>query len=46
MDVHEFMGNLALFLIFLHAAAGIAHHYMFKDNTLVRMVPHLDKKSH
>lgn len=45
MGVHEFLGNLALFMIFLHAAAGIAHHYVFKDNTLVRMVPHLDKKA-
>ncbi|MGY5956974.1 cytochrome b561 [Kosakonia sp. BK9b] len=36
---HEFLANLGYFLIALHAAAALAHHYVFKDNTLLRMMP-------
>jgi cytochrome b561 len=27
------------FLIGIHAAAALAHHYIQRDNTLVRMLP-------
>jgi cytochrome b561 len=36
---HEFIGNLFYYLIGLHALAALAHHYLAKDNTLVRMLP-------
>lgn len=38
-DVHVFIGNAFYFLIGFHALAGLAHHYLAKDNTLVRMLP-------
>jgi len=36
-EAHEIGGNLGYFLIGLHAAAGLFHHYKVKDNTLLRM---------
>jgi superoxide oxidase len=36
-EAHEIGGNLGYFLIGLHAAAGLFHHYKLKDNTLLRM---------
>ena len=36
---HETLANLGYFLIGLHAAAALAHHYFWKDNTLLRMMP-------
>ena len=38
-EVHEWLGIVGYWLIGLHAAAGIAHHYVLRDNTLVRMLP-------
>lgn len=38
-DWHETIGNAGYFLIALHAAAGLFHHYWVKDNTLRRMLP-------
>jgi cytochrome b561 len=38
-DVHEFIGNALYFVIGLHAIAALAHHYLFGDNTLTRMLP-------
>jgi cytochrome b561 len=38
-DVHESIGNVGYFLIGIHAAAALAHHYIQRDNTLVRMLP-------
>ncbi|MBB6578623.1 cytochrome b561 [Comamonas odontotermitis] len=38
-DVHETIGNLGYFLIALHAAAALIHHYIMRDNTLTRMLP-------
>lgn len=38
-EVHEAMGTLGYFLIGLHAAAALAHHYLWRDNTLLRMLP-------
>ena len=37
-EAHEFIGNLFYWVIGLHAAAAIAHHVLFRDNTLRRMV--------
>ncbi|MGY4535487.1 cytochrome b561 [Pseudomonas sp. TE3786] len=36
---HELGGSLGYWLIGLHALAGLAHHYVIRDNTLLRMLP-------
>ncbi|WP_417661143.1 cytochrome b [Pseudomonas sp.] len=36
---HELAGTTGYWLIGLHAVAGIAHHYLLRDNTLTRMLP-------
>jgi superoxide oxidase len=38
-EVHEFAGTAGYFLIGLHAAAALFHHYVVRDNTLRRMLP-------
>jgi superoxide oxidase len=38
-ELHEALGNVFYVVIGLHAAAALAHHYLFRDNTLVRMLP-------
>ena len=38
-EVHEAIGTAGYFLIGLHAAAALLHHYVLRDNTLVRMLP-------
>jgi cytochrome b561 len=38
-ELHEAGGTIGYFLIGLHAAAGLFHHYVVKDNTLLRMLP-------
>ena len=38
-EVHELVGNVGYFLIGVHAAAAVVHHYVQRDNTLVRMLP-------
>lgn len=37
-EVHETVGTFGYWLIGLHALAGLAHHYLWKDNTLRRML--------
>ncbi|HEY3599460.1 MAG TPA: cytochrome b/b6 domain-containing protein [Paraburkholderia sp.] len=37
-DAHFLIGNAAFWLIGLHTLAAIAHHVVFKDATLVRMI--------
>lgn len=39
-DLHTTFGKAGYFLIGLHALAGLYHHYIVKDNTLKRMLPH------
>ena len=39
IDWHETLVPLGYWLIGLHALAALAHHYLFKDNTLLRMMP-------
>ncbi|WP_085602878.1 MULTISPECIES: cytochrome b [unclassified Pseudomonas] len=36
---HELLGSTGYWLIGLHAAAGLFHHYWVRDNTLLRMLP-------
>lgn len=38
-ELHEAGGTIGYFLIGLHAAAALFHHYVQKDDTLVRMLP-------
>lgn len=41
-ELHEFGGQAGYWLIGLHAAAGLFHHYVSRDNTLTRMLPGRD----
>ena len=38
-ELHETGGTVGYFLLGLHAAAALFHHYVLKDNALVRMLP-------
>lgn len=38
-ELHEAVASAGYFLIGLHALAGLFHHYIQRDNTLVRMLP-------
>lgn len=38
-EIHEAIGTLGYFLIGIHAAAALYHHYFMRDNTLKRMLP-------
>ena len=39
-EIHETGAAIGYFLIGLHAAAALYHHYLVRDNTLQRMMPH------
>lgn len=41
-EIHETVGTVGYFLIGLHAAAALFHHYVVGDNTLRRMLPERD----
>ncbi len=41
-ELHETGGTAGYFLIGLHAAAALFHHYFVRDNTLRRMLPSRD----
>lgn len=38
-NIHETIGTIGYYLIGLHAAAALFHHYFLRDNTLRRMLP-------
>lgn len=38
-DIHETIGTIGYYLIGIHAAAALVHHYFYKDDTLRRMLP-------
>ncbi len=38
-DIHETIGTVGYYLIGAHAAAALVHHYVMRDNTLLRMLP-------
>lgn len=40
-EVHEWLSNGLLILAGFHAAAALVHHWIFRDRTLVRMLPHV-----
>jgi cytochrome b561 len=37
--IHEVLANALMIIAGLHAAAALAHHYIFRDRTLLRMLP-------
>lgn len=39
-EIHETAGVAGYWLVGLHAAAALFHHYVVRDNTLRRMLPH------
>ncbi len=43
-NVHETIGTIGYYLIGLHAAAALFHHYFLRDNTLLRMLPWRTRK--
>ncbi|MFC0227358.1 cytochrome b [Serratia aquatilis] len=38
-EIHEFIASAGYFVIGIHALAAIFHHYIMRDNTLIRMLP-------
>lgn len=38
-ELHQELGEILYIVIGLHAAAALVHHYLVKDDTLVRMMP-------
>ncbi len=42
-DLHETIGEIGYYLIGLHAVAALFHHYVVRDNTLLRMLPGKDR---
>ncbi len=38
-DIHTTIGTIGYYLIGLHAAAALYHHYVMRDDTLLRMLP-------
>jgi len=38
-DTHETLGNAFIWLAGLHAVAALAHHFVLRDATLLRMLP-------
>ncbi len=43
---HELGGTIGYWLIGLHAVAGLYHHYVVGDNTLLRMMPKRGEQGH
>lgn len=38
-ELHELLANAGYLLVGVHAAAALAHHYYWRDDTLARMLP-------
>ncbi len=38
-EIHEILANALVILAALHAVAALVHHWVFRDRTLVRMLP-------
>lgn len=43
-SVHQNLGMIGYYLIGLHTLAALFHHYIQKDNTLIRMLPSHNKR--
>lgn len=44
-SAHELIANAGYFLVGLHAAAALFHHYIVRDNTLERMLPFMHPRA-
>lgn len=44
-NAHEFIAYALLFVIIVHIAAGLKHHFMDKDDILIRMMPNRNNKN-
>jgi cytochrome b561 len=44
-EVHEMLNYLMLGLVFAHVGASLKHHFIERDDVLIRMVPFLRNKS-
>jgi cytochrome b561 len=42
-EVHEILAHALVALAAFHAAAALIHHWVFRDRTLVRMLPHSNR---
>jgi cytochrome b561 len=38
-EIHEILANALVIVAIFHAAAALVHHFVFRDNTLFRMLP-------
>jgi len=38
-ETHEIIGTFGYLLIGLHSSAALVHHYVFKDQTVSKMLP-------
>jgi cytochrome b561 len=38
-EIHEILANALVIVAGFHAAAALVHHFVFRDNTLIRMLP-------
>lgn len=43
-EIHETIGTIGYYVIGLHTAAALFHHYIKRDNTLIRMLPSFKKE--
>ena len=41
-EVHEILAHALVIVAAMHAAAALIHHWIFRDRTLLRMLPHSD----
>jgi cytochrome b561 len=39
MEIHEIAADALVIVASFHAAAALIHHFVFRDNTLIRMLP-------
>jgi len=44
-EAHEVLGNVLLILVILHALAALKHHFVDKDDVLLRMLPASSKSA-
>ncbi len=44
-EAHEFSANIIILFIAIHVLAGLKHHFIDKDDILIRMLPFLSKKN-
>jgi cytochrome b561 len=38
-EIHEIAAHALVIVAIFHAAAALIHHFVFRDNTLIRMLP-------